>query len=228
MTQVGGLQLREHPRFDAHHLFVGAVPYMVDQARAAAIHDSYSYRDFRVGAAVFAVKMRLNETGLYAAGNVKSKKEKAKICAEKRVLNQAAKSGFTRAVGIVVAGTTDVELIAEVTEKATPTLHPCGDCRHLFEDHRLMRPDTLVITTGLEDDIYQVHTFTELQDVYAQKRSLPEQITADGFDNWSLRQSFYDHIANAQSYLAEDERQTAAMIAKMALLAPLTVLTANN
>lgn len=225
MTHNGNLSLEGHPRFDAHHLFVGAVPFMVDNARAAAFNDSYSYRGFRVGAAAFAVKMSLNETGIYAAGNVKRTKDKTKICAEKRALNQASKSGFTRAVGIVVAGTTDVGLIAEVTDQPTPTLHPCGDCRHLFEDHKLVRPDTLVVTTGLEEDIYQVHTFAELQGAYANKSGLPEQVTVDGLDGWSLRQSFYDRVAAAQLHLEEPQRQSSAAIAKMAMLAPIADLS---
>lgn len=219
--KVGGLNLGNHPEFDPYHLFVGMVPYMVDFARVAAKNDSESYRGFLVGATAFAVNMATQETDLLASGNTKRNEHKTKVCAEKKVLNKAKKVGASRVIGLAVVATTDVEQIAEVTGVKTSTLHPCGDCRTLFDGHAMVRDDLIIVTAGLEDDKYQVHTAAELRDSYATKSatSPEDQVTFEGFDDWGTRQSLYDYLAFAEQTVPEADRRSNAQLARMAITA---------
>jgi cytidine deaminase len=219
--KVGGLNLGNHPEFDPYHLFIGMIPNMVDQARYAAKNDSESYRGFLVGAAAFAVNFGAQETFVFASGNTKRNEHKTKICAEKKVLNAAKKVGATRVIGLIVAGTTDIEKIEEVTNARTSTLHPCGECRTLFEGHSMVRNDLIVVTAGLEDDTYQVQTAAELRDAYAARSAthLESQETFEGFENWNERQSLYDYLAIAEQTVPEAQRRSSAQLARMAIAA---------
>lgn len=215
---VGELNLGGHPNFDPHHLFVGVIPYMVDQARYAAEHDAVSYRGFVVGAAVFAINPYIQQTAILAAGNVKNTEHITTVCAEPQVLAQAEKLGLTTALGIVVAGTTDREEIIGVNKVDAPTLHPCEPCQIHFEDNPLVRGDTIVISTGLEDDTYQVHTVKELKQMYKNKKKhFPSQESYHGFENWATKQAVYDLLASAERVLPENERRTPSALAMMAI-----------
>jgi cytidine deaminase len=209
-------------RFDAYHSFIGMVPFMVDLARATANDDNqtYSYRDFRVGAVLMALVEGTNEIGTFSHGNLKKQSHTDKVCAERKALQRADKAGFTKAIGIVVAGTSDRDAIAEVSMRPTATLHPCEDCRHRFNEHPLVRPETLVISAGLDKDIYQVHTVKELDDYYASGTDVPEADVAHlDFDSWSLRQANYDHLRTSEQTLPIDQQRPDAQLARMALSA---------
>lgn len=210
--------------FDTGHLLVSLVPNMVEQARFAAETDAHSYRDFKVGAAVLAVNDVTHETAVITAGNLKSR-HKAKVCAERKALQQARKIGYTQAASIVVAGTTDAELIREVTGVATPTLHPCGECQNMFDSHPLMRDDTLIITTGLEDDIYQVHNFVELKGLYS-IADLSVLETQEGglhdFSNWEQRVALYGHMRYLEQRFPVEERRSSSKMAQLALVADIS------
>ncbi|MEO8862869.1 MAG: hypothetical protein ABI354_00905 [Candidatus Saccharimonadales bacterium] len=218
---AGKLTLTGHPNYDAYHLFVSAVPFMADHARFAANNSAYSYRDFKVGAAVFALNPDTQETNVLAAGNLKAERHKPKVCAEKNALNQAKKLGLTVALGIVVAATTDVELIKGVTNIETPTLHPCAECRDMFDEHPLTRPDTLIVTTGLSSDNYQVHTHAEMNSMYAaHDQTGLQRLGGNNFDDWGLVIANYDNLALAENSLpAAESRRSPAKLAQMAMLA---------
>jgi len=218
---VGSARLSGHSEFDPGHMLVSLVPYMIDQARFAARNDAHSYRDFRVGAAGFVFSPDSQETAILTAGNLKAKRHTSKVCAERKVLEQARKSGYQKAAGLVVAATTDTELIKEVTGVATPTLHPCGECQDFFEDHLLMADDTVIISTGLELDRYQVQTFGELKELYRadDPAKLESQPCEFGYDNWEQRIAMYDYLSIAERSLPEPERRPMGKLVQMALLA---------
>ena len=206
--------------FDPGRTFIQRVPSMVDQARDAAENDAYSYRGFKVGAAVLAYNPHTRETGVLAAGNLKIRPDKAKFCAEYRSLQIAKRSGLTVVGGIVVAATTDKHQIGEVTDVETRTLHPCSECRQLFCDHPLMRDDTLILTTGIDSDVYQVHTNDELQKLYADHYpdALEGRPTQFGFEHWDQHLETYDRLRAAEATLSEDRQRGIAQLAQMALL----------
>lgn len=207
---------RQPPEFDPYRRFVTAVPDMVDMARTAA-RNAFSYRDFKVGSSVMVVDAH-NAVGLEMAESLKSRREKAKVCAEKRVLAKAVKAGFLYAPGLVVAGTTDKEKIKEVTDVATPTLHCCNDCQQLFGVHPLMRRETLIVSVGEDRDAYQVMTAGEMTDTYAVD---PEAIklvpTHYGFDNWERHVDAYDRLIGLRTGEGVLRHQELAEIAKMAI-----------
>lgn len=202
---------------DFYRDFISSVPYMMYQARAAVRHSAHSYRGFLVGASAYAVRTHDGDTAVVSAGNLKNE-HKSKVCAERKALALAKKAGFERIVGLVVAATTDLDLIEGVSGRKTPTLHPCADCRSMFHDHPLMRPDTLVVTTGLDTNRYQVHDVSELVDFYNRPSPpLDTQYSIAGTDNWEQRIATYDVLVSAEHTRPETERRAAAVLAAMAL-----------
>jgi cytidine deaminase len=211
-------------QFDPYHNFVGMVPYMVELARTTAFDDdrTFSYRGFRVGTTLMAMVDGTKEIGIFSHGNLKKQSHTDKVCAERKALQRAQKAGFTRAIGLVVAGTSDREAIAAVSMRPTATLLPCEDCRHRFREHPLVTPDTLVISTGLERDIYQVHTVSELDAYYAGDSDMPEAEVIDlNLENWSSRQSTYNVLRASELTLPAEERRPDVQLARMALTAAL-------
>lgn len=216
---VGAFSQEGRSNYDPYHLFMGGVPFTVDQARMAAQNEAYSYRGFRVGAAVFALNPATQETAVLSGANTKSNKHKTKICAERKVLQQAKKAGLTEAIGIVVAATTDVDLIEEVNGAPSPTLHPCQECQHFFNEHPLIMDDTIIITTGIDDDTHQVHTHKEVAAMYSGKRIDPAtEVHGESFDNWNeTRQALYDNLAFAEASLAPEKQRSRADLAVIAM-----------
>ncbi len=219
--KVGGLSLEGNPRFDPYHLFVSSVPYMIDGARFAAGNEAHSYRNFLVGAAVFALQPATQETDVFFSGNLKASRGKEKVCAEKKALNKAQKAGFTRVLGIAVVATTDRAKIEEVTHMPTATLHPCDDCLTMFEGHSQVRDDTLVVTAGIDVDIYEVHTHKELHDIAVNNEFPATEQVYRGLDNWRQRVDMYDYMFYEQQKLDGSKRTPYAELARIALTAPL-------
>ena len=209
-----------HKRLDPYSIFLEKIPSMADDARYASEADGFSYRNFLVGAAIFAVDKSTHETITLASGNLKVKSTKEKVCAEKRVLNKAKKAGFDTAIGLVIAGVSDVELIKEVTGVPTPTLHPCHDCRGLFDEHSMVNDDTLIISVGLEEDIYQVHNFREMYNLYADNSNeILDQPTGHGFNDWNQTVEMYNHLAWAEDTVPHSGQRSRSQLAQMALMA---------
>ncbi len=216
-------RVEQHEAYDPFRLFVDSVPQLAKMARNAANSEAYSYRNFLVGVAGFFINPSASEPGMLSAGNLKSARSKEKVCAEKKVLGQARKAGFTRAVGLVIAGTTDVELIEGVNDVAAPTLHPCTECRLDFEGNPLIGDDTLIITTGLENDRYQVHTYNQIRDLYKSGKIVEDSSrnTGFGFADWEQHLDLYDQLTRAEAHVSEGSQRSRAMIAQMALLTAL-------
>ena len=212
--------LHEHSHFDPYHHFIDSVPFLVESARSAARIDSHSYRGFLVGAAAFTLVAQSQEIGIFTSGNLKRGPHTAKVCAEKKALARAEKAGYAEAIGIVVAATSDTELIEEVTGVASPTLHPCGECRRLFDKHPIMQDETLIVTVGLDSDEYQVHSHAQLRTLYERNETeLLMQPSGYGFGSWDMHVATYEFLTHAETAVPEGERRSPAKLAQLALLA---------
>lgn len=189
-------QLTDVDYAQVYRRFVASVPSLVQTARLAAENMAFSYRLFLVGCSGLFLD---SEGGIetLSQGNLKNE-IKTKVCAEKKVLNSARRLGLVQAVGLVVAATTDIDKIAEVTDLPTPTLHSCGDCLNLFVGHPLMRRETLIVTVGDKDDAYQVMTSGEMRDLYTlDPEAVLEQPKSWGFDDWDAHLAGYDRLIQA-------------------------------
>lgn len=214
--KVGELNIGRIPNYDPYHLLMGSMGYMVEQARYAAENDSYSYRNFKVGVAIFAASGSTRSTAVFSAGNVKAKQHTKAVCAELRGLTQVKKAKFEKVLGLVVAGTTDVQEIVEVNHAAAPTLHPCVRCRELFDVNPLMADDTLVVSVGLDSDKYQVHTKREIVDLY-DGGFPPEDAGTNELAVLERGVTTYDYLAMAEQSLPLAGRRSPAFLAMMAL-----------
>ncbi len=206
--------------FEPYHLMLSAMPYMVESARVAANEKANSYRDFHVGAAVFAINPVDESSEIFSAGNLKVKREKDKVCAEKIAIKKAQKAGMIEALGVVVVATTDIELIKGVTGAATPTLPMCADCQDpkgAVAGSKLVTDKTLVVTTGLDKDLYQVHLLSDMQEAFADGRG-EELQEARPYFNWQLIMESYDFAKNQELSRLEGHRKHPALLAKAAML----------
>ncbi len=209
--------------FDVYHQMLSALPYMVAKARTAAENDSASYRGFHVGAAAFAINRANRSTGIFNGGNIKTKKTHEKVCAEKRSVKQAEKHGFEFIPGIVVVATTDKELISEVNQHniVTPTLPPCAECQDpngsVAGSPLVDSRHTLILTTGIKRDIYQVHSLGEIQAGFAtgDGSSLQE---ARPYFSWESSLQMYDFLRSQEQRIPLEGRRHDAQLAKLALL----------
>lgn len=148
--------------FDPYELIFQWGKSAIATARATRDRRARSYRNFKVGSAVISVNDEKHEAAGFVSANSKLSKEDDKICAEMNIVGEAKKQGYDYHVGLFVVGTTDPEEIKEVTGLATPTLHPCEPCRALIDEA------TVVISTGYDEDVYEVYTGKQLWNVYAE------------------------------------------------------------
>lgn len=201
----------DNPGFDPFREFVASVPELVRKSRLAYEDETYSYREFKVGAAGLFWVPGTCDTVSLSAGNLR-RERKFKFCAEQRLLVRARKAEFTQAIGLVITGTSNRQKIAEVTDLPTPTLHPCEECRAVLEENEIMTDDTLVLTTCIESSYFQVHRFGELVTRYAENEveALKYTNISSDFNNWEQRVDVYDGLVRgirnpdiSRSYLAQ-------------------------
>jgi len=200
--------------------FLQRVPYLVEQARSLGRQDAHSYRDFHVAGAIAAINPAERTYWEDAAGNLK-RSNKSKVCAEKKLLGRALKHGFPHVIGLVVLSTTDRAEIKAVSDLETPTLHFCGVCRDEVPQHQCVADRTLVVTSGLNEDVNQTFTVGQVASLYPQAlhgdsaaafeltRSRPD------FHDWDQRIATYQMLTNGPEAvnLALEERQRLAQLA---------------
>jgi cytidine deaminase len=150
-------------RFDPYQAFVGSVPQFVNLARHAAETRAHSYRNFHVGAALYAGNDDFSEVIALHGANSKPSENHPKRCAEMDVIDQAEALGFTRGLGLVVAGTSDAEKIMDVNGRVSSTLHPCKECREKMADSGLITDESIIITVSTEEDVYQANSHREME-----------------------------------------------------------------
>ena len=162
--QVGELNLRDFKeggiQFDPFLLIFDMGPNLIRTARAKRRKDGVSYRAFHVGASTISVNDDEQKASFFVGANYKPHPEVPKRCAEMNALTEAKRLKHRFTPGLFVAGTTDQELIRQVTGRETPTLHPCDPCRDLLQE------STVVITVGDDKDVYEAHTGKDLWQLY--------------------------------------------------------------
>lgn len=210
--------------FDPYREFVRNVPRMVQTAREEARENGLSPRKFLVGAAVMAVQSDTHEMKIFHAANTK-RKNKNKVCAEQRALGRVKKDGssFDTAIGIVVAGPSSPEEIGTVTEIVTPTLHPCIECQNDFHDHDLVSDDTLILTAGLDADMYQVQSIAEVRHHHSENNTYridaPVMPLHDG--SWERRIDVYETLRAAEANMPKNSQRPSQLLAQLALITKL-------
>lgn len=149
--------------------FHGVLPILVIRAREAAAERATSWRNFRVGCALYAFKTVAYSAAerwkIFTGSNIKITKDSRPICAEQIALGAAREAGYDRIIGIVISGNPQPE---EENSAQHPTLHPCEECRRVFKSLSEMSSDTLIITILSEGDTYEVHTFEELLKIHGE------------------------------------------------------------
>ena len=199
-----------------HDLSVGGVqadvPYLVTQSLCRILNLSHqaverlgeSYRGFRVGAAVLALDSNLGRTGIYFGGNYTPFKGAEWNCAEKRAFEVVRAKGFTRVLGVAVSGPAQPDSVSGIE---SPTLHPCHRCRGLLATSDLVNEDTLVATTNLAEDEFELFTVKSLLALHdtGQPQPFPEY--------HPLLPAYWNQIL---SFDADDERAEMAILEKMA------------
>lgn len=212
---------------DPWRRFIELVPEMAEAAVEAAQDQSFSYRNFPVGAAFFVVDSLNGQGAVFDRANTKVK-IKNKVCAELKAQRKIDKTPFDQIIGLVVAGTTDVDKIEEVNQVRVPTLWPCHSCTGDLSGNPKVSPDTLIVTTGIgrraADRIFQIHTFSQIERMYVDGSwDLDGQKT--GYDlgyDWSRRRlDLYDSLSLAEQSIAPTMRRSPAQLACLAMLAPL-------
>jgi len=143
--------------------------FLVDRAREAATEYSRSYRRFSVGCSILAYRTGLFEkTGLWApwykvftGANIKLDPGSAgaNIHAEEIAIGAAIQEDYDLIVALVLAGETQEDHVSGLT---MPTLHPCGRCRALLEMLPEVKPDTIIMSVGLEGEECEILTFEEV------------------------------------------------------------------
>lgn len=154
-------------------LVVQSIARAVDLSVQARETLGESYRDFKVGSAIMALDESGGRTGFYFAGNYTPHKGADWNCAEKRGLGKITERGFNRALIIAVAG--EPGEIYDGIE--APTLHPCNRCQGLFEESKLVRPDTLVVTSNADGTNHELFTANSLIELH--KTGLKQPFPAD-------------------------------------------------
>lgn len=134
------------PEFSAYQ----QIPRFIDLARQAAIECGVSYRDFKVGASAYALSAQDQRAGYLFGANLTPYKGAPKRCAELEVITKAKERGFDRIIALAVFGPSD---FGDVNAVQSPTLHPCHQCRNMFETEPMVQDDTLVITGNEKGDI---------------------------------------------------------------------------
>ncbi len=145
------------------------LPFLVVRARESAVERATSWRNFRVGCALFAFKTVAYSAAerwkVFTGSNIKITKDSRTICAEQIALGAAREAGYDRIIGMVIAGHPQPE---EDSPRQYPTLHPCKECRRVFKSLPEMSSDTIILTILLEGDTYEVHTLKELLKVHGE------------------------------------------------------------
>lgn len=153
---------------------ISLVPSLVEMARASAKTYSESWRGFCVGAAgvVFDLSETTPRIGIYGSGNFKAtipEEEKdeydidsiPKFCAEMDVQQRASLDGFQYMPFIAVSATTRSDRIKSVMGVEAATLHPCfgeSACSNVLKYAGLAKNNTIIMSVGTGQDIYQVQT----------------------------------------------------------------------
>jgi len=115
---------------------------LIEMARKAARERGQHYNQFLVGAAG-TFEMPDGSRQQFVGGNYKPTPGTQKKCAEHFMFEKAKAAGAVRVVVIAVAGPQKQDDESGVEGL---TLHPCGVCRALMRQNRMVDDNTLIVT----------------------------------------------------------------------------------
>lgn len=136
--------------------------HLIARAQEARENAS-SYRNFRVGCAVWAFKTDAIRAGerwaVFTGSNFKAGKDARPVCAEQFTLGAAKSAGYDTIIAMVVIGEPQPDAESGVRSK---TLHPCGECRRMFQLMPEVNPDTLLLTLTPDEQTQEHFLIGEL------------------------------------------------------------------
>ena len=197
----------EYAGSDPFERFIKVVPRLAQYAREAAELQALNHRGFHVGAAGEVIDPATSTLDVYSRGSTRPNKSKLKVCAEQRLMGKFAELGVQHIPGIVVAGPSDPNEIATVTDFPTPTLHPCNDnclCKVLVGHDEM-----IVVTTGTDEpgkDFYQANLVGDLRKYYAEQNEDALMANVRTFENWDSRGDLYLDLKRAERTVKKKQR----------------------
>ena len=118
------------------------------------------YRNFYVGCAILAFRNDLpplqGRWQYFGGLNAKVECASRPVCAEAVAIQSAYAAGYQEIIGMVIMGNSQLD---EHSKVASPTLHPCHECRLLMRKHPIMRNHTRILT-ALPPPLEAEHTTT--------------------------------------------------------------------
>jgi hypothetical protein len=144
-----------------------------------------------------------------------------KLMQIEEVIDRDIRPGLAMDGGVLVVGPSDNTVIASVLPAARKTLLPCDECAHTLNNDHSMTPETLIVTTGQDNSMYQVRTVKQVGDYYLRPDNDDEAMLTVS----SL--SYPEALERAELYLslyAEETHKDAASRRPLAQLAHLSLL----
>jgi cytidine deaminase len=201
----GWLDTRNYPvQIATSFLVVQSLCKLLDLSRQAVDRIAHSYRGFNVGAAMLAQDTQGGRIGTYFGGNFTPYQGAEWNCAEKRALTSIRERGFDRVLAIAVAGPPYTDSVSGVE---SPTCQPCHRCRGMLTESEMVSEDTLVASTNLREDVFELNTLASLirQHETGETQAFPA--------THPLLPHYWNQIV---TYDAEEEKAEIAMLAAMA------------
>lgn len=111
-----------------------------------ARENASSYRNFHVGCAVWAFKTDAIEVegrwAVFTGSNIKVADGARPVCAEQLALGAAKSAGYDRIIAMVIVGEPQEDAESGLQSN---TLHPCGECRKIFQAASEVSSETLLL-----------------------------------------------------------------------------------
>lgn len=149
--------------------------FLIERAKKAQQNAS-SYRNFHVGCAVWAFKTVTpyveKRWAVFTGNNIKVAGDARPVCAEQLALGAAKSGGYDRIIAMVVVGDSQEDAESGLQSQ---TLHPCGECRKIFQALPEVSSDTLLLTLTPDEQTYEQFSVGELIALHqsAQQRHRP-------------------------------------------------------
>lgn len=155
--------------YEARHMALTITPaYLLlalQRAREAQTQ-AVSYRDFRVGAAAVTLTASPPRIQIVTGINVKPDQTTSmNVHAEQVALQKVDDRGFNYVSILAVVGETQADT---QSGQQTATLHPCGLCRNVMDEHSGINPELTLLASALPDlrtiELYNLSSLQKLHD----------------------------------------------------------------
>jgi hypothetical protein len=180
-------------RYDPWLSFIRLGPaaiHMARMMREMAVHHS----GIKVGAVVLADSIEKQKIGLFGGANRNLRKgsNNTKVCAEELALTHTLNRKFDKVHAIFVSGPPQPDTQSQVVSE---TLHSCGVDRDNYMElweQGVMDKETKVVTVHPEEDILEVYSMFDLQNIHHHRATDKLQAYYDyGFVKWRNGERYY-------------------------------------